>query len=65
MHGKQKGIRLNKYEKPINMNYSCAKALIWSQAILKIIFFMREDLLKLDIAEEIENRHCLPKLSIV
>ena len=38
--------------------------LIWSQAILKIIFFMCADLLKLHIAEKIENKQ-FAKISIV
>lgn len=62
---KQKGIRLNKCEKPINRNYGQTKALIWSGTTLKVIFFTRADLLKLDLPKEIENRHCLPKLSTV
>lgn len=41
------------------MNYGCAKALIWSQAILKMTFVLCANLLKLNIAEEIEKRHCL------
>lgn len=43
VHILTKGIRLNKYEKPVTMNDSCAKAFIGSPAILKIIFFMRAD----------------------
>lgn len=36
----------------------CARALTWSEDILKMIALMCASLLKFNIADEIENRHC-------